>query len=133
MLSVLLVDDEYDTLLSWQAMCDAQGYYTLVASDGKAALDVLRGGAVDVVVADSKMPEMSGCELCYHMRQNPGLAEVVFILVSAAPSPPAFLYYDAFLRKPLAASELTVEIDRIVVERNLHGRSKAARVAGLRS
>jgi CheY-like chemotaxis protein len=78
------------------------------------------------------MPDMSGCDLCYSLRNDRRLAEVVFILVSDDPSPPAFLYCDAILHKPVAASTLISEIDRIVAERDVNGRRKAARVAGLR-
>jgi hypothetical protein len=37
---------------------------------------------------------MSGSALCSHIRSVPRLAELVFILVSAEPSPPAFVRYD---------------------------------------
>jgi len=131
-LSVLMVDDEKGAAASWQAMCEMRGYATFSAADGKAALGILRANEVDVVVADRKMPDMSGCDLCYSLRNDRRLAEVVFILVSDDPSPPAFLYCDAILHKPVAASMLISEIDRIVAERDVNGRRKAARVAGLR-
>ncbi|MBW0450935.1 response regulator [Paraburkholderia phenoliruptrix] len=132
MLSVLMVESGKGADTSWQAICEMRGYVTFYAADGKAALGFLQGNDIDVVVADRKMADMSGCDLCYHLRKDRRLAELVFILVSDAPSPPAFIYCDAILHKPVAASVLASEIDRIVAERHMNGRQKAARVAGLR-
>jgi len=131
-LSVLFVINEYETLASLRVICEEKNYVAYIAHEGRAALDLLRREAIDVIVADRKTSGMSGCELCYHLRKDRRLAESVFILVSDEPSPPAFLYYDAFLNKPLSPAQLTSEIDRITIERRVNGRSKAARVAGLK-
>ncbi|SKC99672.1 Response regulator receiver domain-containing protein [Burkholderia sp. CF099] len=103
--TVLLVDDDVETLDAWQGVCEAHGYATCLAEDGRTALDMLRERDVDVVVADWRMPVMSGSVLCHHVRHEQNLAEIVFILVSGEPSPPAFVYYDAFY-----ASRLTLRI-----------------------
>lgn len=67
MLSVLSVETEDETLISWQAECDSHRYATLVATDGTEALDVLQSKVVDVVVAARNGRGLSGCELWYHM------------------------------------------------------------------
>ena len=85
--TVLLVDDDVETLDAWQYVCEAHGYATCVAEDGRAALDMLRERDVDIVVADWRMPVMSGSVLCHHVRNERNLAEIVFILVSGEPSP----------------------------------------------
>ena len=77
-----------------------------------------------IVVADWRMPVMSGSVLCYHVRNEQSLAEIVFILVSGEPSPPAFVYYDGFLRKPLDPSELLSAMDRLLLERAADGRRR---------
>ncbi|MEM5338546.1 response regulator [Paraburkholderia azotifigens] len=122
--TVLLVDDDVETLDAWQGVCEAHGYDTCMAADGRAALDLLRERDVDIVVADWRMPVMSGSVLCYHVRNEQSLAEVVFILVSGEPSPPAFVYYDGFLRKPLDPSELLSAMDRLLLERAADGRRR---------
>ncbi len=40
-----------------------EGYEVIVAENGQAALDVLAKGAVDLVISDIKMPDMSGVEV----------------------------------------------------------------------
>jgi hypothetical protein len=62
--------------------------------------------------------------LCHHVRNEQNLAEIVFILVSGEPSPPAFVYYDGFLRKPLDPTDLLSAMDRLLLERAADGRRR---------
>src|SRR5258708_24010995 len=114
MTTVLLVDDEPETLAAWEMCCEHDGYEVKAAGDGQAALAVLTTNPVDVVVADWRMPKMSGSTLCHHIRNAPGLAGTAFILVSAPSTPPPFLPYDRFLRKPLHVPQLLAPRRRLL-------------------
>jgi CheY-like chemotaxis protein len=116
MASVLLVDDEPETLSAWGAVCSAGGYEVRTAMNGRDALTSFAQSPVDIVIADWRMPVMSGSELCHQMRTAPGLADVAFILVSGEPSPPAFVSFDAFLRKPVEASVLLNTMRRLLAD-----------------
>lgn len=116
MTTVLLVDDEPETLAAWEICCAADGFEVKAAGDGQAALVVLAAAAVDIVVADWRMPVMSGSALCQRIRNTPGLAGTVFILVSGEPSPPAFVRYDGFLRKPVDILDLLATMRRLLEE-----------------
>src|SRR6266702_2965047 len=116
MTTVLLVDDEPETLAAWEICCERDGFDVKAARDGRAALAVLTAASIDIVVADWRMPVMSGSALCQHIRNTPGLADTVFILVSAEPSPPAFVRYDGFLRKPVEVPELLATMRRLLAE-----------------
>jgi two-component system response regulator ChvI len=43
MTTVLLVDDEPETLAAWEMCCEHDGYEVKAAGDGQAALAVLMG------------------------------------------------------------------------------------------
>jgi two-component system, OmpR family, response regulator ChvI len=116
MTTVLLVDDEPEALTAWQTICEGAGYETVTAENGEVALSVLHHQPVDVVVADWRMPVMSGSVLCHHMRNEQGLADISFVLVSGEPSPPAFVRYDGFLRKPLDPPELLQTMARLLAD-----------------
>ncbi|MEA3085856.1 MAG: hypothetical protein QOC89_3553 [Paraburkholderia sp.] len=120
MASVLLVDDDAEALAAWAANCAGDGFEVKIASDGQSALAMFIESPVDVVVADWRMPVMSGSELCHRLRTLPGLADVVFILVSGEPSPPAFVSYDGFLRKPVDAQILLATIRRLLADHVTH-------------
>jgi CheY-like chemotaxis protein len=116
MASVLLVDDDAETLAALSAICLADGYTVRTAADGKAALASFSESPVDVVVADWRMPVMSGSQLCHQLRTAPGLPDVAFILVSGEPSPPAFVSYDGFLHKPVDPALLLATMRRLIAE-----------------
>ncbi|MBC8746356.1 MULTISPECIES: response regulator [Paraburkholderia] len=120
MASVLLVDDDVEALAAWSASCAADGFEVRSASDGQSALKMFIESPVDVVVADWRMPVMSGSELCHRLRTLPGLADVAFVLVSGEPSPPAFVSYDGFLRKPVDGQILLTTIRRLLADRVTH-------------
>jgi two-component system, OmpR family, response regulator ChvI len=112
--TVLLVDDEPETLTAWQHCCAEAGYEVKTADDGQRALTMLNNAHPDVVVADWRMPKMSGSALCQTVRNTPGLADTIFVLVSGESSPPAFVRYDAFLRKPVDFAELFATMRRLL-------------------
>ena len=120
MASVLLVDDDAEALAAWGASCTAEGFEVITAGNGESALAMFIDSPVDIVVADWRMPVMSGSELCHRLRTLPGLADVTFILVSGEPSPPAFVSYDGFLRKPVDGQLLLTTMRRLLAEHVTH-------------
>lgn len=120
MASVLLVDDEAEALAAWAVTCAADGFEVKTASNGQLALEMFIESPVDIVVADWRMPVVSGSELCHRLRTLPGIADVAFILVSGEPSPPAFVSYDGFLRKPVDGKVLLATMRRLLADNVTH-------------
>jgi len=109
----LLVDDEPATLDAWAAAFQQAGYEILTAHDGVEAFELLRTTAVDYVIADLRMPRMSGGVLCERMRDDAVIADAIFILVSGELTPPAFVRYDGYFRKPLDLAALFETMQRL--------------------
>ncbi|MFM0643667.1 response regulator [Paraburkholderia bryophila] len=127
MASVLLVDDDLEALAAWSACCAADGYEVTMASNGQLALAQFIDFPVDIVVADWRMPVMSGSELCHQLRTLPDIPDVAFILVSGEPSPPAFVSYDGFLRKPVEGPLLLATMRRLIADHASHRQSPSGR------
>jgi predicted regulator of Ras-like GTPase activity (Roadblock/LC7/MglB family)/DNA-binding response OmpR family regulator len=80
MKNVLIVDDEKSFLLSLLQGLDtyAGDFNALPAQDGKAAVEALKSGRVDLVVTDLKMPEMDGFGLLAYMsKMHPDIPVIV--------------------------------------------------------
>ena len=60
---VLVADDERSIRELLAIVLKREGYEVIVAENGQAALDALATGAVDLVISDIKMPDMSGVEV----------------------------------------------------------------------
>lgn len=84
MLKVLLVDDEpfiakgLAVIIDW----NAEGFEIVsLASNGKEALEFLKENKVDLIIADIKMPVMTGLELLKCLREE-NISEAHFVILS---------------------------------------------------
>lgn len=60
--TILLVDDEENILSAMRRVLRREGYQILTAGGGKEGLALLADNAVDVIVSDQRMPNMTGVE-----------------------------------------------------------------------
>jgi two-component system response regulator HydG len=61
--TLLVADDDPAVRQSLERTLTREGYQVVLAADGQAALDRLQSGDVDLLLADLKMPGLSGLEL----------------------------------------------------------------------
>ena len=81
--SILVVDDEANVRSLYRDALSDAGHDVTVASDGVAALDVLRHGRVPCVVfSDVRMPRMDGFELSRALAADPQLAAIPIVVMT---------------------------------------------------
>ena len=68
-IKVLIAEDNDDTVLTLSAILEDEGYSVRRARDGRQAMLVLAEFDPDVIVADLKMPGLSGWELAREVRR----------------------------------------------------------------
>lgn len=83
MARILVVDDDPDVLRLVEMKLRLDGIDTLVAANGVEALEVLADERVDLVVLDLMMPVMDGLEVCSRMQDDPELASIPVIMLTA--------------------------------------------------
>lgn len=81
--AVLVVDDSATTRMLHQSALEAAGFSVLTANDGESALRMLSARAFDAVVADIRMPKMSGLELSRAIRRNPRMEHLPILLCTS--------------------------------------------------
>ena len=87
-IKLLFVDDEPALRSGMEAFGQLRGFTVLTASDGAAALDVVRGTGVDAVVCDLRMPGMDGFAFHERLREEqPGLASRTVFITGDVVSP----------------------------------------------
>jgi DNA-binding NtrC family response regulator len=127
---VLVVDDDAGVRESFRLILDDH-YAVLDAADAFAALDVIRGAEVDLVLLDIRMPEMDGIELLERIRAlDDQLGVILVTAVKTVRTAVAAMKLGAldYLTKPFDDEELLA-----VVRRALDKRSLEREVAFLRS
>ena len=106
---VLVVDDDSDILQIIVEVLEDYGIQAQPCPDGDRALKLLKQEAFDLVLADIKMPRMTGIDLLFHIR-NLGLDTKVILMTAYASLETAVqaVRGDAFdyLVKPFTLKEL---------------------------
>ncbi len=80
--SILVVDDESDTLELLRLILEKEGYSVREARNGKEALEGVQDRP-DLVLLDVRMPKMSGLEFCKHVKEDNHYKQIPIILLSA--------------------------------------------------
>jgi len=77
---VLIVDDNKDMLMMIKESLRLEGYQTVTAEDGKAALLSLNQNKIDIILLDVMLPDIDGRLLCKKIR---AIYDVPVIMISA--------------------------------------------------
>ncbi|TMA20609.1 MAG: response regulator [Deltaproteobacteria bacterium] len=113
---LLLVEDDADVRDAIAATLRDEGYVVAEAENGRLALEWLqRNGDPCLVLLDLWMPVMSGMELRERMVQDPRLAALPLVVVSAAGDGKARaeeMGAIGYLRKPLDLQDLLATVER---------------------
>jgi len=120
--TVVVADDDPDILALVTRHLRTLGVTILEASDGEAALELVRKNKPDLVVLDVMMPSMTGWEVCRAIRDDEALAKTGVLMLTGIgerlnemTSP---LYgADDYIDKPFELGDLDSKIRRILAER----------------
>jgi len=107
---VLLVEDDRSVRRYLEVILQRSGYQVITAGDGLEAMKLALSSAIDVVVTDAVMPNLSGQELARFLRSNPKLSQLPIVLLTGQENKEAAAsaenLIDVFLYKPVRAQEL---------------------------
>ncbi len=81
--TILVVDDNPELRELGQLTLTGAGFEVVTAKDGKEALLLARQRRPDAILSDVLMPQMDGFSICRTIRQDPELARVPLVLMSA--------------------------------------------------
>jgi len=128
MATVLIVDDDADTLSMLTVLVEGEGHTVLAAGAGPAALDLLRRERPDLMILDLMLPGMDGLEVCRRAREfsylpilmltakGSGTDRIVGLEVGA----------DDYLAKPAEPGEIRARV-RALLRRALYWQGETAR------
>jgi putative two-component system response regulator len=112
---VLIVDDEYIGRETLQAVLEGEGYELEMAENGFEAIEKAKKLLPDVILLDVMMPGMTGFEVCQRIRNDPEIAEIPIIILTALDDRESLLNAlkagaDDFISKPFDRYELRARL-----------------------
>ena len=119
---ILVTDDELNTLKTLSANLEDMGYRVATATNGKEALELIRKRGFNIIIADIKLPDISGLEILETAKElNPETAVIMITghasLETAVNAINEGAY--AYILKPVAMSELETTLKNALREQRL--------------
>jgi CheY-like chemotaxis protein len=117
--TVLVIDDEEIVVDITKRKLTQEGYAVIGVGDGEAALQVLREGAVSLIILDIEMPKLNGYNFIAERKKIPGAEKIPVIVLTAYDSmEPIFRRHgiQAYLTKPIKFLDLLAKIKEVLGE-----------------
>jgi len=105
---VLLVEDDDDTRAALVELLESEGFAVRAVADGTSALAALRVERFLIILLDLKLPDMPGSEVRRRQLEEPSLASVPVVVLTADPT--ARIEGVAVVRKPFDIDDLLAVI-----------------------
>ena len=127
--TLLVVEDDADIRDALDGLLSTEGFRVAGCSNGREALDWLHASPKpDVILLDLMMPVMDGWQFRVAQKQDPELATIPVVALSAdMTAKAAAIDADAYLRKPVEYDTLLDTLDRLLVR--IEHRDLQARLA----
>jgi len=129
--SILIVDDEPNSLFGICQVLNDEGFHAIPAENGREALGKLKTNLVDLIITDEKMPDLSGMELLSEVKKTDPAIPVILVTAFGSVSMAvealkqgAFYFFEkpilnnleqffAIIRQALKAQQMEREIDHL--------------------
>lgn len=113
---ILVVDDEQKIRETVASFLEDQGYQTVLAEDGKSALEIYKSKNPDLILLDLMLPQLSGIEVCKEIRK---FSQVPIIMLTAKSDEVDKLIglelgADDYITKPFSLREIEARIKAIL-------------------
>jgi signal transduction histidine kinase/CheY-like chemotaxis protein len=114
--TILVVDDDTPIRSLLRQELGEAGYEVQEASNGKAALDMVRMSKPDLIILDVMMPEINGFDVAAVLKNDPATMDIPIIILSIVQDKERGLKIgvDRYLTKPINTEQLFHEVDELL-------------------
>lgn len=118
---VLIAEDERAIAEFIEALLNLNNYQTVIAANGREAVDKARDVFPDLVLLDIMMPKLSGLDVCKILREDPAFKSTkIMMLTSLTQMGDAEKAFEVgandYLGKPFEAERLLQKIKKLLGE-----------------
>jgi CheY-like chemotaxis protein len=117
--TVMVVEDNDDSLFMLKSVLSRKGYRVVEAWDGKQAIELAETEELDLILLDLQLPRLNGLGVIHRLRQNSKLQNVPVVIITGQ-DPEKYRSSaiaegcDDFLLKPIDFDRLDAVLDYYV-------------------
>jgi len=126
--TLLVADDDPGLRESLERTLTREGYRVVLASDGRAALERVQAGGIDLIVTDLRMPGLTGLDLLRAAKAIMPDVDVILLTAFGTVEEAVKAMKDGaydFLTKPFRREQLIKLIDKALERRDLIEQNRA--------
>jgi DNA-binding response OmpR family regulator len=117
--TILVVDDDLQTVKLISLLLQRKGYRILPATSGAQALAKAETEQPDLIILDVMMPDMNGLEVCRRLRANPRTSAIPILMFTAKTAVGDKIAgfqagADDYLTKPVHPAELISRVEALL-------------------
>jgi CheY-like chemotaxis protein len=117
--TILIIDDDIDTLKLVGIMLERKGFRILASTTGEKGLNLAQKEIPDLVLLDVMIPDISGYEIARSIRSNPNTESIPIIMFTARSQVDDKVEgleagADAYITKPARPRELFAQVNSIL-------------------
>src|ERR1700686_1429937 len=117
MQTILVIDDDENLRDTIGVLLEREGFRAILAPDGKSGLDQALLGKPDLILADLRLPDISGVEICKRIRTS-GIKTPIIVLSAIGEEIDKVLLLeigaDDYVVKPFGTRELLARIRAVL-------------------
>jgi len=121
---ILVVDDTPQNARLLEAILAPRGYTVLLAHSGGEGLAMVRSELPDLVLLDILMPDMTGYEVCRHLREDPATRLLPVVMLTSSGDQDKVEAIEAgaddFIARPFNPSELLSRVRSLLRIKQYH-------------
>ena len=122
--TILIIDDEPDTVTYFSSLLEDNGYATVTAGNGAEGLERVKSAKPDLITLDVSMPDTSGVRCYRELREHDEWKAIQVILITGVSEdfrtfissrkhvPPP----DGYLSKPIDEQELLALVGKLIAQ-----------------
>lgn len=123
MATILVIDDDLDLQQMLRLMLQRGGYKVVTTGDGPDGLAKAKALKPDMAIVDVMMPGMNGYQVVRKMREDPELAGMAILILTARAQPvdreaAIAAQADDYMPKPFAPNELLAKVSELMENRS---------------
>lgn len=122
--TILIIDDEPDTVTYFSSLLEDNGYRTVTAGNGAEGLELVKSARPDLITLDVSMPDTSGVRCYRGLREHDEWKSIPVIMITGVSEdfktfissrkhvPPP----DGYLAKPIDEQEMLALVGKLLAE-----------------